>query len=231
LLSTNPVEGVRLDEPRLNTTREPTFREAEARAILGAALIVEPSKSDPAAARAKRWCPWLAAYSGARIAELTALVVEDFRQEEGVWVMHFRQTKTQEPRAVPLHEHIIAQGFLDVLSELRAGPIFFDPSRHQKTAKSAPSELRAQNIARWVRKVAKLDPEVDPNHGWRHTFKSRALGKMEQRVSDAITGHGPGSVARRYETPTVAQMAEALANFPRYEVSATGIDRDKDNSE
>jgi integrase len=139
------------------------LREAEVKAILGAALAVEPSRSDPAAARAKRWCPWLAAYSGARIAELTSLTVEDFRQEEGIWVMHFRQTKTQEPRTIPLHEHVIVQGFLDVLQQVKSGPIFYDPSRHRVNAKFGPAELRAQKMAGWVRNVAKLDPNVDPN--------------------------------------------------------------------
>src|SRR5258708_11150686 len=62
-------------------------------------------------------------------------------------------------------------------------------------------------------------PDVKPNHGWRHTFKSRAIrARIDARVRDAIVGHAPRTVADAYEHPTVADMAEALKRFPRYVV-------------
>ena len=72
----------------------------------------------------------------------------------------------------------------------------------------------------WVRDTADLkDRNVDPNHGWRHTWKTIALGAgIEERIRDAITGHKVTSVGRRYEAPPVRMLAEALAKFPRYEV-------------
>lgn len=71
VLSDNPVRGVRLDEPRRVVERERTFRQQEVAAILSAASAVKPDEENPTFAAARRWCPWLAAYSGARIAELT----------------------------------------------------------------------------------------------------------------------------------------------------------------
>jgi hypothetical protein len=38
-------------------------------------------------------------------------------------------------------------------------------------------------------------------------------------MRDAICGHRPRTVTDEYETPTVEDMAVALAKFPRYEVS------------
>ena len=107
ILSDNPVRGVRLDEPRAVTKREKTFREQEIVAILAAASAVEPSDLNPTLHYAFRWCPWLAAYSGARIAELTHLEKRDIRVEGGVTVMELRFTKTGIPRTVPIHEHLI----------------------------------------------------------------------------------------------------------------------------
>jgi len=61
---------------------------------------------------------------------------------------------------------------------------------------------------------------VDPNHGWRHTWKTRALGAgIDERLRDAIAGHGPGNVARSYETPTIGMLAAAIKKFPRYPAS------------
>ena len=126
---------------------------------------------------------------------------------------------------VPIHEHLIQQGFLEMRGAVGSGPLFYDLSRRRKKdAITPPWEIRAQDMADWVREIASLDPAVDPNHGWRHTFKSRAVDIIDVRIRDHITGHGVGSVGRRYEHPEITRIAEALARFPRYEI-ASDIDR------
>lgn len=222
LLSDNPVRGVRLDEPRRVVERERTFREQEVAAILSAASAVKPDEDNPTFAAAKRWCPWLAAYSGARIAELTHLEKRDIRTEFGTVVMDLRVTKTGEPRTVPLHAHLIELGFLAFVEASAPGPLFYDPKRHSKTSSTSPAELRGHKVGKWVRLKVKLDPGVDPNHGWRHTWKTRALAAgIEERLRDAITGHRVASVGRRYETPSLPMLSRAMAQFPHYEISSS----------
>ncbi len=218
LIPANPVtRDVRLDLPKVQKQRESTLRSHEITAILKAALNVKDDPKNPTSAYARRWCPWLAAYSGARIQELTGLKVEDIQEESGIWVMHFHKTKTGQPRTVPIHEHLIEMGFLDFVKSRKTGPLFYDPSRSSGKAKTPQSEQRAIKLADWVRTQTKLDKAVDPNHGWRHTFKTKALAVgIPERISDAITGHSNGSVARSYETPTVGMKAEALSKLPRY---------------
>lgn len=219
LLSSSPAAGISLDEPRIVAQRERTFRDGEIAAILSAALAVQPNPQNPTLSYAKRWCPWLAAYSGARIAELTHLEQRDIRTEAGVSVMDLRVTKTGEPRTVPIHSHLIEQGFLAFVEACGSGPLFFDPTRHGKRSLTCPGELRGHKVGKWVRATVKLDPGVDPNHGWRHTWKTRALGAgIEERLRDAITGHRVASVGRRYETPTPEMLAEAMRRFPRYHI-------------
>ncbi|MGU3326927.1 DUF6538 domain-containing protein [Methylobacterium mesophilicum] len=218
LIEMNPAAGLSLDEPRIVAQRERTFRESEIAAILSAASCVEPNGHNPTRASARRWCPWLAAYTGARIGELTSLEQRDIRIEAGIPIMHLRVTKTGEPRMVPLHAHLIEQGFLDFVEALPAGPLFYDPKKHRVGSAATPAELRSRSVAEWVRETVKLDPGVDPNHGWRHTWKTRALGVgIEERLRDAITGHRVESVGRRYETPTLAMLADAMSRFPRYQ--------------
>ena len=70
-----------------------------------------------------------------------------------------------------------------------------------------------------MREIGVTDKGIQPNHAWRHTFKQIAdrVG-ISEKMSDAITGHAPASVSRSYGAPTVADMAEALRKFPRYNV-------------
>lgn len=217
LLSRNPASGIALDEPRIVRGRERTFRNGEIAAILSAALAARPDAQNPTRSASRRWCPWLAAYSGARIAELTNLRREDIRSEGGIAFMHLRVTKTGEPRTVPIHAHLIEQGFLAFVEACVLGPLFYDPKRHGKRSSTSPAELQGHKVGKWVRETVKLDPGVDPNHGWRHTWKTRALGAgIEERLRDAITGHRVASVGRQYETPTLRMLADAMSRFPRY---------------
>jgi integrase len=218
LIPASPVtKDVRLDVPKAQRKRERTLRADEIEAILKASLNVKDDPKNPTSAFARRWCPWLAAYSGARIQELTGLKVEDIQDEGGTWVMRFHKTKTGQPRTVPLHEHLIEMGFIDFVKSRKSGPLFYDPKRSKGEAKTPQSEQRAIKLAEWVRKETGLDKAVDPNHGWRHTFKTKALEVgIPERISDAITGHSTVSVARSYETPTVGMKADALKRFQRY---------------
>ncbi|QDI83730.1 hypothetical protein E8E01_18365 [Methylorubrum populi] len=173
----------------------------------------------PSFAAAKRWCPWLAAYSGARIAELTHLEKRDIRTESGTVVMDLRVTKTGEPQTVPLHAHLIELGFLTFVEASAPDPLFYDPKRHSKTSSTSPAELRGHKAGKWVRLKVKLDPGVDPNHGWRHTWKTRALAAgIEERLRDAITGHRVASVGRRYGTPSLSMQTATMKQFPRYDL-------------
>lgn len=213
----NPASGVTLDKPKLAAGRERTFRDNEVRAILAASSAVKLDPTNPTRSSARRWCPWLAAYSGSRIGELTSLERRDIRVEAGIPVMDLRITKTGQPRTVPLHPHLIEQGFLAFVNSCPEGPLFYDPKRHRIGVATTPSELQGHKLGRWLRVAVNLDPGVHPNHGWRHTWKTRALGAgIEERLRDAITGHSVGTVGRRYETPTLRMLADAMSKFPRY---------------
>jgi integrase len=76
-----------------------------------------------------------------------------------------------------------------------------------------------EQLAQWVREQGVKDPNVKPNHAWRHTFKQIAeRSGITERMSDYITGHAPATVSRGYGAPTLKDMADALKKFPRYSV-------------
>jgi integrase len=219
----NPVVGLRLPEEKTRRKRPKFFLEHEATRILQAALAVEADLKFPHLSAAKRWCPWLAAYSGARISEVANLEAEDIWHEAGFPIMYLRKTKEGEPRMVPLHDHLIESGFLDFVAQRRTGPLFYDASRKRRGIKSTPAQMVGKSVALWVREVSGIADGVSPNHGWRHTWKTRAIHPLfDPSLRDGITGHAPASEGRRYEAPPIGKTGPAMKTFPRYEVSAGG---------
>lgn len=231
LLRENPARDVRvLTDSQLGraATSRTDFYPEEIRVVLRGALSVQPREGerDPLLVSAKRWCPWIAAYTGARIASITGLRKEDIREEEGgVWFFTFPPEKgCPRSREVPIHAHLIEQGFLAFVESRPKGSLFYTVSRKVSAdASSSPAQIRAHKIAEWVRKDIGVDrPEVSPNHGWRHTWKTRAMeAGILENVSDAITGHSlraKGAARSVYEHPSRKMLAEAMRKFPRYGV-------------
>lgn len=229
LVARNPFAGWRVKVPKRNRTRETkAFTEDEIQTILSAALAVKVlSKADAA----KRWCPWLAAYSGARMGELTQLRGADIVKRDGIYAMKITPeagtTKTRAARTVPLHEHLIEQGFLAFVETSGDGPLFYIEPR-QPAGVDDPTNPRKRRYVKvrerlglWVRGLGVVDPELSPNHAWRHTFKAVGFRHgMSEKLLDVIVGHAPASVGRSYGEPILADKAHELRKYPRYSCPA-----------
>lgn len=225
----NPFKEVKVDVPRKVQRREDgrSFTAEEAEKILKASLCYQ-NPATPAE-RTRRWVPWVCAYSGARSGEITQLRGADIEERDGFYVMKITPeagtTKTGQARVVPLHEHLIAQGFIEMVRQVGKGALFYNDKTPQKMSSDPlkPSRPRAAtaraHLGTWVRELGVDDPDVSPNHSWRHLFKriGDEIG-MSERVNDGITGHVPPNEGRKYGPPKVATMAEALKKFPRYKL-------------
>jgi integrase len=229
-VSVNPFRDTKVTQPRKVRTRETDeFSPEEAKRILGAALTFG-DKPKSAFEAARRWVPWLCAYTGARPGEMTQLRGQDVMQQGGIWAIQITPeagtVKNRKPRMVPLHEHLLDQGFVEFAQAKGQGPLFYNttsPLKAPKVDPTNPPRSRAvktrERLADWVRKLGVADKAIRPNHAWRHTFKRRATrARIDAGIRDAICGHSPRTVADIYETPTLEDMAEALKKFPRYEI-------------
>lgn len=217
----NPVAGVRLIEPKRKPAREPFFKAPEVRAILTLARGVAVRGAHARQAASRRWAPWICAYSGARVQEPLWLEKKDFWCDEdtGIWVMRFAQTKTGRARTVPLHDALLEEGLLAFVQAAPDGYLVVEDGVPRKGASRSIQEQRASQIAEWIRGHVHLEVGVDPNHGWRHTFITRATGKMEERVQHAICGHNEKrTVADSYYTATIAEMKAGLDRFPKFKL-------------
>jgi integrase len=227
-LPDNVAKGIRARVPKQAKLRDRDFTADEARRILAASLEPASPRMAEGHRRARRWIPWLCAYTGARVNEMSQLRGEDVFELEGVPVLRITPeagtTKTREARVVPLHPHLIEQGFLSVVVANGPGPLFYDP-RRQRVAGEGSRHFKkvGERLAEWVRKeVGVDDPGIMPNHAWRHTFKTRAIAAaVPEKVSDAITGHAPTTVSRAYGTVPLETKAEAVRSLPRFDVQRT----------
>ncbi|HEX3441674.1 MAG TPA: DUF6538 domain-containing protein, partial [Pseudolabrys sp.] len=72
-LPENPAERVKVRVKKSLHEREKGFDHEEARTILAATLRAASERTSVEMAAARRWVPWLCAYSGARVNEITCL--------------------------------------------------------------------------------------------------------------------------------------------------------------
>lgn len=219
----NPAERVTVLAPRRAVTREKGLIDDEAKAILSATLSAPPSKLSSHRILARRWVPWICAYTGARVNEITQLRAEDVFKVRGVWVIRITpeagSTKSHQARTVALHPHLIEQGFPEVV-EGRKGPLFYDPERYRGGSSGNPQAKKVgEYLARWVREIGVDDPIVLPNHGWRHRFKTQArLANMDPEIRDVIQGHSPRTVGETYGDTFPEVSLREIEKLPRYEV-------------
>jgi integrase len=222
LIPANPAkELAKVRVPKAPKLRDRDFTKAERKAILSAALVPASDRVSLQRKLARRWIPWLCAYTGARVNEITQLRKADVREIEGVWTVLITPeaggNKTNEARTVPLHEHLIEQGFIDAINDKPEGPLFYTPS--QGRADKAQYEKVGTFLADWVRHdVGVKDRAIMPNHAWRHTFKTVSLEVgIEERAADYMQGHASKGQGRKYGANTIPALAAQLAKFPRFE--------------
>ena len=217
-LPSNPAAGITLKLGKRVRTRDKGFTPEEARAILSLALHHQCGRERPKTCEAKRWVPWLCAYTGARVGEMCQLRKQDVRREGEHWVITITPeagtVKTKEMREVPLHPHLIEIGFVSFVEEAADGYLFANVSPGKKASRGGV----ANRVREFVRAVVP-DPKVAPNHAWRHLFMTIGFEVgIQERVLDAICGHAPRYVGGTYGDVTMRAKADAIERLPRFEV-------------
>lgn len=216
-LVSNPAENITLKVGKAQRLRSKAFTDAEAQALLAAATSVVRGREAYKTYEAKRWVPWLCAYTGARVGEMVQLRLQDVRQEGNLWVAHITPeagtVKTNVARDIVLHQHLINLGFLEFVRNSEAGHLFLVTKEPRDVHRALGS------TAGLLRKAAREvihDNGVAPNHGWRHRFKTicRDVG-IGQRVMDAMQGHATRNESDNYGEVSLQAQALALSRFPQ----------------
>lgn len=220
-LDQNPAEKTAIKSKRQKAqNREKYFSPSEIAAILRqAAATVGSDREDRKTTAAKRWVPWLLAYSGARVAEMVQLRKQDVRKDdEHGWIIRLTpeagSIKTHKFCDVPVHEHLVAEGFIDFVEASNDGALFCQIGADGTIQGSAGGIY--SRIRNHVREVV-TDKDVQPNHAWRYTFKTMGLeARIDPFILDALSNHVPRHQGGEYTKVTLKARAEAMARFPRY---------------
>jgi len=226
-LTKNVVTGVVVRVPRKALLRQRDLTEEEVRAILSGSLKPYP-KLRLESGLARRWIPWICAYTGARVNEISQLRKEDVFSQDGIDVIRITPeagtVKSDAARLVPLHPHLIEQGLLAVLNQRPLGPVFYNPEHAKKPSPSNRYIKKvAERLCAWIRDdLGIVDPNVQPNHGWRHRFKSIMLDLgVPERIGDTLQGHAPRSVGQTYGNVPLKALKRAIDAIPMISLEDT----------
>jgi len=222
LITKNVAMNVKVRVPKKIKSRDRDFTQNEAQIILKSSRLPYPSRSE-FDRLARRWIPWLCAYTGARVNEISQLRGSDVEQLDGIWTIRITPeagtVKNGEARHVPIHSHLIEQGFIPVAQAAGNMPIFYDVGRITRPGIANRYYKKVgERLRDWIRlEVGITDLNVQPNHGWRHTFKTRAIDAgIPERIADAIQGHAPRSVGQSYGAVSLQAKRNAIEAMPRF---------------
>ncbi|MBM0204542.1 phage integrase N-terminal SAM-like domain-containing protein, partial [Micromonospora sp. STR1s_5] len=226
-VSSNPAAGATIKLGKAPRLRSKGFTDAEAHAILSAAFNYRNRKERPCTAAAKRWVPWLCAFTGARVGEMAQLRRQDVRRDEQGWVIHITPEagtqKTNEARDVPLHSQLVEIGFPDFVEASPDGHLFLTPGREGDVL--GPLQGLKNRLAEFARSIVS-DTNVAPNHGWRHRFKTSGLeAEIDHRVLDEIQGQAARSVAGTYGEASLRAKRAAISKLPSFPIGRGGEGR------
>ena len=228
-LPENVAEKVRQPKARKVDGREKGYTDAEAVAVLRASRSHVPRpnqfgfvRETPHMTAAKHWAPILAAFSGARISEITQLRKEDVRKERERWIIRITpdagSVKAGGYRDVPLHRQVIALGFIAFVEAAKPGPLFHsakDPSRFATAAQGVSDAL-----GKWLQELKLVPNGVRPNYGWRHRLKTTALELgLTMRVIDAMQGHAGRTAGENYGDVTIIAKVRVIDALPDYDLT------------
>ena len=228
-LNTNPTKELTVKVPYAERRDMREFTDREACVILSAALRSQSPGLAPHFAAARRWVPWICAYTGARVNEITQLRRSDIQFENGIWTAlvtpEAGSVKNRKPRRVPLHPHLISQGLVHFVLSSATEALFYAPDPDGNFERNNARVRRSgERLARWVRELGVDDRDVGPSHGWRHRFKTegRRVGMVEA-VLEAIQGHAPRSQGENYGSfPPDVMLPELLKLVP-YRVDGVDV--------
>lgn len=145
------------------------------------------------------WLPLLGLFTGARLAELAQLRVEDIQKVDEIWIIDINESEEDGKsvkskagiRKVPLHDKLIELGFLDYVKKRKARKdtrLFLEEERNSQ-GKFDSYGKRFHTFRKSVG-VEKQDGKRLDFHSFRHTVRTKlAESGTEEYLIDDIIGH------------------------------------------
>src|SRR5690606_2002345 len=157
--------AIKVKSTKAQQARSRGFTDEEAASILRAASNVTRGGDREKTWLAKRWVPWLMAYTGARVGEVAQLRKQDVRRVGQHWEITITPeagvVKGGKFRSVPLHPHLVELGFPAMVEVAPDGHLFLEPNGETGDARGPLRGLK-NRLAAFAREQVK-DPAISPN--------------------------------------------------------------------
>jgi integrase len=220
-LSNNPAKGITVKLAKPVRLRGKGYTDEEAVKLLSAALAYRRrGKELEKTAAAKRWAPWLCAFSGARIGEVLQLRRGDVQRSGSHWTMVITPeagpVKSKKRRVVPLHPQLIELGFIAFVEAAKEGYLFLTAAK--KTEVRGRLNGVKNRVSEFVRSIV-AGERIQPNHAWRHRLITLARKHgLDQELRRMITGHaGEGVDETDYGEPE--GLYREICKLPHYPIA------------
>ncbi len=221
LLTTNPVQGVRINQSAKKTDvgKSKGYSERDIARIFQDEVFHDSSTEKPYGL-ACFWIPILCYYTGARLNEIAQLHKSNVGfSEDGIYYLNVRRGEGQSVktdsslRHVPVPKHVLE---LDFMAYVKTCNDWLFPEIPVGTYGSKSSAF-----GKWWRKIInRVGVTIDqPSHAFRHSIKTtmRGLG-IEDSVIDSITGHAPRTEGDRYGSVELKTKQNAIDSLPRLRI-------------
>lgn len=185
------------------------------------------------------WLPLLAAHQLMRREEICQLRVKHVKQADGIWYFDLMQRDLKlkrgtSRRRVPLHDNIIALGFLDEVVHGRdpETPLFPELSPN---AKGSHSDYVGKRVSRMVDSLGIKLVRVDGSlaDGAIHPFRHHGITQLENLgvqggIIDALTGHASKerkSQRKRYTDEIYLSVLQETVNLVPIPIDTIELNR------
>jgi integrase len=229
IIEQNPAKGVKVEVRKNAKEARLPFDIPALNALFASPVYALGERPRGGAGDAAYWLPLLALFTGARIEELCQLHPSDVYEEtyrdldgseRSACVLRITDEGPGQAlknpgsrRRIPIHAELIRLGFVEFAQQAKGRDRIFD-----KLVKDTVGD-ESGNWSKWfggyLRKAGVADKRM-VFHSFRHTFKHEARAmEIPEDVSDAITGHASGNVARNYGSTNypLRPLVQAMDRF------------------
>ena len=233
LITLNPFHGVKLVKPKVAQKARVPFESDDLKRIFSCPVFSRGERPAGGAGEAAVWIPRIALWTGMRLEEIGQLTVGDIKVADGFPFIHVTDADghgktlktTSSRRRIPIHQSLIAAGFLAYVEKLRASgqvrlfPLVVSADGLQATANWS------KWFGRYLRDVVGIRDERKVFHSFRHGFKDacRECG-VAKEIHDRLTGHANRDVGDQYggENFPLAPLAEAIGRLTYLGLTSVG---------
>ena len=233
IVTKNPIEDITLNDPVPASEKRHPFDTTDLTNIFSSTLYTDHDYDH----HFKFFTPLIALFSGARLAEIAQLELDDIRELSGIYVFDINieaidnktEKRTKNPqsiRQIPIHPKLIELGLIKYRDKLKeAGETRLFP------------ELTLDSRGAYSRKISEwFNPEYLPSVNVNtekkkfHCFRSTLANELEdvgasQEIIQQLTGHKTNQTVLRkyYLMPNKAQLLTQWLDKLRFDIVLKNI--------